>query len=120
MNSALPIMFVFLIAAIFLAIRSGWGKKMNLEQWAVGGRSFGIVFVFLLLAGGFFTTFTFLGGSPDGICRHGEALAPDLGRPLISSTVFSIIMNMSQGTFELAAGQPCKTSYKMYGFTLRE
>lgn len=63
MNSALLIMLVFLIAAIFLAIRSGWGKKMNLEQWAVGGRSFGIVFVFLLLAGEFFTTFTFLGGS---------------------------------------------------------
>ncbi|GED14985.1 C45 family autoproteolytic acyltransferase/hydolase [Aneurinibacillus migulanus] len=60
------------------------------------------------------------GGSPDGICRHGEVLAPDLGRPLISSTVFSIIMNMSQGTFELAVGQPCKTPYKIYGFTLEE
>ncbi|WP_232697513.1 C45 family autoproteolytic acyltransferase/hydolase [Brevibacillus daliensis] len=57
------------------------------------------------------------GGSPDGICRHGETLAPDLGRPLISSTVFSIIMNLSQGTFELAAGQPCENPYKLYGFT---
>ncbi|MGG3493970.1 sodium:solute symporter family protein, partial [Brevibacillus choshinensis] len=61
--SAMLIMLAFLIAAIFLAIQSGWGKKMNLEQWAVGGRGFGTVFVFLLLAGEFFTTFTFLGGS---------------------------------------------------------
>ncbi|WP_232697512.1 sodium:solute symporter family protein [Brevibacillus daliensis] len=60
---SLLIMFTFLLAAIFLAIRSGMGKKMNLEQWAVGGRGFGTVFVFLLLAGEFFTTFTFLGGS---------------------------------------------------------
>ncbi|KQL49674.1 sodium:solute symporter [Brevibacillus choshinensis] len=63
MISAMLIMLAFLIAAIFLAIQSGWGKKMNLEQWAVGGRGFGTVFVFLLLAGEFFTTFTFLGGS---------------------------------------------------------
>ncbi|MCM3272340.1 C45 family autoproteolytic acyltransferase/hydolase [Paenibacillus elgii] len=60
------------------------------------------------------------GGYPDGICRHGEVLAPDLGRPMISSTVFSIIMNMSQGTFELAIGQPCENPYEVYGFTSRE
>ena len=34
---------------------------MDLEQWTVGGRSFGWVFVFLLLAGEIYTTFTFLG-----------------------------------------------------------
>lgn len=63
MNISMLITFAFLVAAILLAIRSGMGKKMSLEQWAVGGRSFGTVFVFLLLAGEFFTTFTFLGGS---------------------------------------------------------
>ena len=36
---------------------------MNLEQWSVGGRGFGVLFVFLLLAGEIYTTFTFLGGS---------------------------------------------------------
>lgn len=56
-------------------------------------------------------------GNPDGICRHGELFPPDLGRPMISSTVFSIIMNLSQGTFELAAGQPCSEPYQAYGFT---
>src|ERR1700733_7308462 len=36
---------------------------MNLEQWTVGGRGFGTIFVFLLMAGEIYTTFTFLGGS---------------------------------------------------------
>ena len=36
---------------------------MSLEQWTVGGRSFGTAFVFLLMAGEIYTTFTFLGGS---------------------------------------------------------
>jgi SSS family solute:Na+ symporter len=36
---------------------------MDLEQWTVGGRSFGTIFVFLLMAGEAYTTFTFLGGS---------------------------------------------------------
>ncbi|MEO6778241.1 MAG: sodium:solute symporter family protein, partial [Gemmatimonadaceae bacterium] len=39
------------------------GHVMNLEQWSVGGRSFGSTFVFLLMAGEIYTTFTFLGGS---------------------------------------------------------
>lgn len=32
---------------------------MNLEQWSVGGRGFGTIFVFLLMAGEIYTTFTF-------------------------------------------------------------
>ena len=36
---------------------------MSLEQWTVGGRGFGALFVFLLMAGEIYTTFTFLGGS---------------------------------------------------------
>jgi SSS family solute:Na+ symporter len=62
-NGALP----FIVAAALLALALGFlaqrGKEMNLEQWAVGGRGFGAVFVFLLLAGEIYTTFTFLGGS---------------------------------------------------------
>ncbi|WP_409192701.1 sodium:solute symporter [Bradyrhizobium sp. RDM4] len=63
MNGALP----FIAAAALLALTLGFlaqrGKDMNLEQWTVGGRGFGAVFVFLLLAGEIYTTFTFLGGS---------------------------------------------------------
>jgi solute:Na+ symporter, SSS family len=62
-NAALP----FIAAAALLALALGFlarrGKDMNLEQWTVGGRGFGAVFVFLLLAGEIYTTFTFLGGS---------------------------------------------------------
>jgi SSS family solute:Na+ symporter len=36
---------------------------MSLEQWTVGGRGFGAVFVFLLMAGEIYTTFTFLGAA---------------------------------------------------------
>jgi SSS family solute:Na+ symporter len=38
-------------------------RKMDLEQWTVGGRGFGPVLVWLLMAGEIFTTFTFLGAS---------------------------------------------------------
>ena len=63
MNGALP----FIAAAALLALALGFlarrGKQMTLEQWTVGGRGFGAIFVFLLLAGEIYTTFTFLGGS---------------------------------------------------------
>src|SRR6185437_746509 len=63
MNGALP----FIAAAALLALALGFlarrGKDMDLEQWTVGGRGFGAVFVFVLLAGEIYTTFTFLGGS---------------------------------------------------------
>jgi SSS family solute:Na+ symporter len=36
---------------------------MDLEQWTVGGRGFGVVLVWLLMAGEQYTTFTFLGAS---------------------------------------------------------
>jgi solute:Na+ symporter, SSS family len=63
MNIALVVIFAFLALALFFGIRARRGKDMDLEEWAVGGRSFGTLFVFLLLAGEIYTTFTFLGGS---------------------------------------------------------
>ena len=63
MNAALPIIFAFLALSIFLGVRARRGKDMDLEQWSVGGRGFGTLFVFLLLAGEIYTTFTFLGAS---------------------------------------------------------
>ena len=38
-------------------------QTMSLEQWTVGGRGFGLVLVWLLMAGEVYTTFTFLGAS---------------------------------------------------------
>jgi SSS family solute:Na+ symporter len=62
-NIALVIIFGFLLVSLYLGIRARKGKDMNLEQWTVGGRGFGTLLVFLLMAGEFYTTFTFLGGS---------------------------------------------------------
>jgi SSS family solute:Na+ symporter len=63
MNSALIIIFAVMILCIYLGIKARKGKEMDLEQWTVGGRGFGTIFVFLLMAGEIYTTFTFLGGS---------------------------------------------------------
>ncbi|MBU6491216.1 MAG: sodium:solute symporter [Burkholderiales bacterium] len=63
MNSALLIILLVTLFALFLGVRARRGRDMNLEQWTVGGRSFGTAFVFLLMAGEIYTTFTFLGGS---------------------------------------------------------
>ncbi|TCP21061.1 SSS family solute:Na+ symporter [Scopulibacillus darangshiensis] len=63
MNLSLFIIIVFLALSLYLGIRSRKGKEMNLEQWAIGGRGLGTIFVFLLLAGENFTTYTFLGVS---------------------------------------------------------
>jgi SSS family solute:Na+ symporter len=61
--SALIIIAAITLVALWLGMRARRGHDMNLEQWSVGGRSFGTAFVFLLMAGEIYTTFTFLGGS---------------------------------------------------------
>ena len=63
MSISLAILGAFFVVAVVLGILARRGHDMNLEQWTVGGRGFGSVFVFLLMAGEIYTTFTFLGGS---------------------------------------------------------
>jgi SSS family solute:Na+ symporter len=63
MNPALIVLGAFVVIAIGLGLLARRGRDMNLEQWSVGGRGFGSLFVFLLMAGEIYTTFTFLGGS---------------------------------------------------------
>lgn len=63
MNAALPILILFFALAVGLGLYARRGKDMDLEQWSVGGRGFGSIIVFLLLAGEIYTTFTFLGAS---------------------------------------------------------
>ncbi len=63
MNPALLVILLFLGIAFGLGLLARRGRTMNLEQWSVGGRGFGTLFVFLLMAGEIYTTFTFLGGS---------------------------------------------------------
>jgi SSS family solute:Na+ symporter len=61
MNSAMIIIFGFIFLSIYLGIQARKGKDMDLEQWTVGKRGFGSIFVFLLMAGETYTTVTFLG-----------------------------------------------------------
>src|SRR5258708_17150357 len=61
--SALVIIAAITLFALYLGVRARGGHDMSLEQWTVGGRSFGTAFVFLLMAGEIYTTFAFLGGS---------------------------------------------------------
>jgi len=63
MNAALPIIGLTALGALLLGLRARHGREMSLEQWTVGGRGFGTVLVFLLMAGEIYTTFTLLGGS---------------------------------------------------------
>jgi solute:Na+ symporter, SSS family len=63
MNAALIIIFATIAGVLLLGLRARRGKTMDLEQWTVGGRGFGTILVFVLMAGEIYTTFTFLGGS---------------------------------------------------------
>jgi SSS family solute:Na+ symporter len=73
MNAALIIIALTVLGILYLGIRARRGRDMNLEQWTVGGRGFGALLVFLLMAGEIYTTFTFLGGSGYAYGRGGPA-----------------------------------------------
>jgi SSS family solute:Na+ symporter len=62
-TAALILIALAALVALALGVLARVGRDMDLEQWAVGGRGFGWIFVFLLLAGEIYTTFTFLGAS---------------------------------------------------------
>src|SRR4051812_32183669 len=63
MNAALAVIAAFVILAVGLALRARRGHDMDLEGWSVGNRGFGAIFIFLLMAGEIYSTFTFLGGA---------------------------------------------------------
>ena len=68
MNAATLLIALTMLAALVIALLGGRGRKIShegtgLESWSVGGRSFGAILVFLLMAGEIYTTFTFLGAS---------------------------------------------------------
>ncbi|WP_457104267.1 sodium:solute symporter family protein [Methylobacterium sp. P5_C11] len=73
MSIALLIVAAGFALAIGLGLYARMGREMGLEQWTVGGRGFGTVLVFLLMAGEIYTTFTFLGGSGIAYGKGGPA-----------------------------------------------
>jgi SSS family solute:Na+ symporter len=60
---ALLIIFAFVIGATVIGLIPGAKKKLSVEEWAVGGRSFGRWLSWFILAGEIYTAFAFLGGS---------------------------------------------------------
>src|SRR5271169_4709056 len=71
---ALTIIFAIVFLGAGIGFRAGARKKMNLEQWTVGGRGFGSVLMYLLMAGEVYTTFSFLGASGWAYSRGGPTL----------------------------------------------
>jgi SSS family solute:Na+ symporter len=64
MTTPLLVILVIVVASTLVGIVAGRrGGEMNLERWSVGGRRFGVVLVWLLMAGEVYTAFTFLGAS---------------------------------------------------------
>src|SRR6266581_2888708 len=74
--SAVSLTTIFAIVALGAAIGflAGVRRKMNLEQWTVGGRGFGALLMYLLMAGEVYTTFSFLGASGWAYSRGGPTL----------------------------------------------
>jgi len=74
--STVPLATIFGIVALgaVIGFLAGLRKKMDLEQWTVGGRGFGAVLMYLLMAGEVYTTFAFLGASGWAYSRGGPTL----------------------------------------------
>ena len=58
---ALTVMSSIVALGSFIAFYARSHHQMDLEQWTVGGRGFGLVLVWLLMAGEIYTTYTLLG-----------------------------------------------------------
>ena len=90
--SAIALTFIFGIVAVgsFVGFYAGSRHKMDLEQWTVAGRGFGVLLVWLLMAGEIYTTFTFLGASGWAYSKGGPALYILGYQPLIFVVAFFI------------------------------
>jgi len=71
---SMTMIFAIVVAGAITGILAGLRRKMDLEQWTVGGRGFGVVLMYLLMAGEVYTTFAFLGASGWAYSRGGPTL----------------------------------------------
>src|ERR1700680_4892500 len=71
---ALMVILTIVVLGSAIGFYAGTRRKMTLEQWTVGGRGFGPVLMWLLMAGEIYTTFSFLGASGWAYSRGGPAL----------------------------------------------
>lgn len=70
-STSLLIIFGFVILTTIIGMIPGMKQKMNLEQWAVGGRNFGRWLNWFIMAGEIYTAFAFLGASGWAYARGG-------------------------------------------------
>jgi solute:Na+ symporter, SSS family len=71
---SLTTIFAIVATGAGIGFLAGVRRKMDLEQWTVGGRGFGVVLMYLLMAGEVYTTFSFLGASGWAYSRGGPTL----------------------------------------------
>jgi solute:Na+ symporter, SSS family len=71
---ALTIICLIVAAGSLLGFLARFHHRMDLEQWTVAGRGFGLILVWLLMAGEIYTIFTFLGASGWAYSRGGPVL----------------------------------------------
>jgi SSS family solute:Na+ symporter len=62
-TTPLLVILAFVVLSTAVGVVGRGRGTMDLERWSVGGRRFGVVLVWLLMAGEIYTTFTFLGAS---------------------------------------------------------
>jgi SSS family solute:Na+ symporter len=88
---ALTFISVTVTAGSFIGFYAGSRRKMDLEQWIVGDRGFGMLLVWLLTAGEIYTTFTFLGASGWAYSKGGPVLYILAYQPLMNVVAFFIL-----------------------------
>src|SRR6266581_1687002 len=71
---ALTVIFAIVALGAAIGFYAGARHKMDLEQWTVAGRGFGLLLVWLLMAGEIYTTFSFLGASGWAYSKGGPTL----------------------------------------------
>ena len=71
---ALATILAIVVLGAILGMLAGFRRTMDLEQWTVGGRGFGPLLMYLLMAGEVYTTFAFLGASGWAYSRGGPTL----------------------------------------------
>src|SRR5258706_4846359 len=91
---ALTIIFGIVGLGSAIGFYAGSRHKMDLEQWTVAGRGFGVVLVWLLMAGEFYTAFGFVGASGWAYSRGGPALYIMGYQPLAFLVSFYILTSV--------------------------
>lgn len=88
---ALTVICLIVLAGSVIGFSARFHHQMDLEQWTCGGRGFGLVLVWLLMAGEIYTAYTFLGASGWAYSRGGPVLFILAYQPLAYVVSFYIL-----------------------------